>query len=27
MDQKRPRWKGVIRGRPRIGLIDMFGGI
>jgi len=24
---ERPRWKGVIRGRPRIGSIDMFGGI
>ena len=25
MDQERPRWKGVIRGRPRIRLIDMLG--
>ena len=27
MDQERPHWKGEIRGRPRIGSIDMFGGI
>jgi hypothetical protein len=27
MHQERPRWKGVIRGRSRIRLIDMFGGI